>query len=1685
MAQGQGESYVRSHAKAPTAGSTQAKSLGRTRFAQAAVLAVAIVSLLAFAATPASASLLRKHEGSFGSFGGESPGALTVDQSSGDVYAVDANQDRVLRFNSAGLPHNFSAGPDAGTNELSGLSFEDFPSFNELAVDSSGGPSDGNLYVTQRGPHEVKVFASSGEPLGALTGTNTPNSSFGEICGVAVDQSNGDVYLADSSGFVWRYSPTGSTVAESNYSGGISVPFAPCQLAAAQGKVYVNAYSEFGPAPLNQFSASEFALGSPPSPSSNQITSQARAVATDPSNGDVYADEGGKITVYGSGGSPKYSFGEGDFGFASAGVAVRGGGDVYVADPSAHEVDAYGAALEPGTRAHFSSFGSFGGESPEALTVDQSSGDVYAVDAYQDRVLRFNSAGLPHNFSAGPNPGTNELTGLSFDDFPSVNELAVDSSGGPSDGNLYVTQRGSGAAKVFASSGQPLGTLTGTETPNTAFGEICGVAVDQSNGDVYLADSSGFVWRYSPTGSMVAESDYSGGIAVPFAPCQLAVAQGKVYVNAYSEFGPGPLNQFSTSEFALGSPPSPSSNQITSQARAVATDPSSGDVYADEGGQITVYSSGGSPKYSFGEGDFGFSSAGVAVRGGGDVYVADPSAHEIDAYGPFSAPSFLVETKAATNVKHVKATLHGHLDPNGGLPITGCEFEWGESVSYGETPIPCAEGESFSSAADVSAELTGLTPGTTYHFRLHVTTTSGGSGEDKSFEAIPPSNVPEASTGKASIASSTSSQLKGTVDPNGNSLTNCHFEYVSDIAFQASGFSDLSSGGSVPCDQAPGSIPADFEDHEVTATATGLDPEQIYRFRLVAENANGPGNGADALVPGPPLVETTGSTYMTTTTARLDSRVSPHGASTDYWFEYVTDAQFQASGFAGAVSTPDTPLAVNEVQEVRTDGAGSQFSLSFEGETTPYLSVGAGGEQVQAALRALPSIGSSNVDVVLTAVNPDHSSFSYTITFVGALTNTDAGQISVSPGPVPPGHLEVKTLLNGGPSSATSFVSAGLTGLQPNTAYRYRVVADNGTPGGPSFGDDATLTTRASDAPLSHGHFPGPPGSDRAWEQVNTPDTGGNPVSSFTAVSTDGNRVDYDLAGGSPGSHTGSFFGSPLFAERTPSGWKTSFDFYPTREQAPGNYWFAGAGGPSDLSQEFALNVDSLSGGTADIWHLSPDAPPQRVASVPHEKSVGTIFLVSDDGSRVIWLLQGSVDPDHPVSPSDADLYDVSSGTPHLVSLLPDGSPPPCGVIESSGSLQHWLSADGTRLFFEVRCPHPSLYVRNLETETTSLIASGIASGESVRFIRSTVDAAFFITRGSLVPEDEGSGRDVYRYDLEDESLECLTCFGGLTTDVEESEVPFRDVGVSEDGSRLYFKSPHRLLPGAAGGGIYRLDVASGNLAYVAPAGGLTFAGSAANFGNAISPDGSVLIFHSDSPALDFLNGPRNGGTAQYYRYDDNDRSLVCVSCPVDGSPPRGAAPLPNIGNKSPLSSDGDDFVFSTPTPLVSADQNTAGPGQSPYVGQDVYEWRDGRLLLVTDGLTSSPADPSLGPKVAGVTPSGHDVFFMQQAQLTPDAIDAYQRLYDARIGGGFAFPPPPPPCPLEACQGTPRGVPEESRPGSADFSGTGNVVSHPARCRKGKVRRSGRCVAKKHKRQRAKKRSQQHRANHNRRASR
>jgi hypothetical protein len=665
-----------------------------------------------------------------------------------------------------------------------------------------------------------------------------------------------------------------------------------------------------------------------------------------------------------------------------------------------------------------------------------------------------------------------------------------------------------------------------------------------------------------------------------------------------------------------------------------------------------------------------------------------------------------------------------------------------------------------------------------------------------------------------------------------------------------------------------------------------------------------------------------------------------------------------------------------------------------------------------------------------------------------------------------------------GSGALIELVSEPISDLQPATTYHYRLVADNGV--GPAVaGKDMTLTTLSPEAPLSHGHFPGPPGNDRAWEMVSLPDSGGNPTNGGT-FSEDGNRAVYGVEGGTPIGDSGSPAGQ-YFSQRTPSGWQTQL-ITPSRDQLIGPDWkeTVGAG---DLSSLVSRN--SKFGDLREAaWRFGPGMQPAKLFEITPPQVFGSSLITSESTSVVGAVMQGgALDPAYPVAATQKNLYEIGSGAPQLLSLLPSDAVAACGVNAVGGTYgfvataqAHSVSSDGRFAFFPSQGDGPcdsdtpvQLYLRDLASGETKAISAPPLSGPncSAAFVKSTSDAAFFWTQSRLALEDtatagctEGSAPldgDVYRYDLGAGSLECVTCVvADFDVDIPinvggNGNRPADEIAVSDDGSRVYFSSAHSLLPGTPSTAAYRVEVATGDLAYLGPinvSGGQLKANS----------DGSVLLFNSQSPALNPLgDGTDNGGTSQLYRYDDRDRSLVCISCPYDGSAPRGPA------SGSSLDEDGNILAFLTPTALLPADQNTARAGQFTEAGQDIYEWRDGRLLLVTDGLSNWTESGT--PILGAVSPSGRDIFFSAYAQYTPDALDAYRRVYDARLGGGFEYPKPPPPCPLEVCQGTPKGAPEEPPPGTGAFVGPGNVARTPARCAKGKARRKGRCVAKKPKR--------------------
>jgi hypothetical protein len=266
------------------------------------------------------------------------PGELTVDQSNGDLYVVEAGlgEGAVYRYAPNGAPDNFTAGPGEGTEKISGFT-TGLGSINQIAVDNSpasaGGPLQNALYVPDGSG--VHVFAQSGASLGLVNGSGTSQGSFGRACGVAVDQSTGALYVADRSGFIWQYTPNGpsGTIEDSDYTvkGVATKNVEPCSIAVdTLGNVYAAAFKEFsgGLGAAYRWSASSFA-SSPPTVTGTELGTNAGALSTDPATNELYVDAGKFIKVFSPAGDELESFGNGKltcttgpFSYYSRGVAV-------------------------------------------------------------------------------------------------------------------------------------------------------------------------------------------------------------------------------------------------------------------------------------------------------------------------------------------------------------------------------------------------------------------------------------------------------------------------------------------------------------------------------------------------------------------------------------------------------------------------------------------------------------------------------------------------------------------------------------------------------------------------------------------------------------------------------------------------------------------------------------------------------------------------------------------------------------------------------------------------------------------------------------------------------------------------------------------------------------------------------------------------------------------------------------------------------------------------------------------------------------------------------------------------------------------------------------------------------------------------------------------------------------------
>ncbi len=533
-----------------------------------------------------------------------------------------------------------------------------------------------------------------------------------------------------------------------------------------------------------------------------------------------------------------------------------------------------------------------------------------------------------------------------------------------------------------------------------------------------------------------------------------------------------------------------------------------------------------------------------------------------------------------------------------------------------------------------------------------------------------------------------------------------------------------------------------------------------------------------------------------------------------------------------------------------------------------------------------------------------------------------------------------------------------------------------------------------------------------------------------------------------------------------------------------------------------------------------PGAGPGLIGGNVHEDEA--VRGASADLSHVVFGSPVSWPGDEALADpyGQGDLYEYvqgRGGPPIPVGVEPDGQL--CGATFQD------ISPDGSQVLF--RCPN-GLFDRVDGTHTVAISTPSAADCSACHASTPTpldgpIAAAaggskvFFTTERKLLSGGP-FGLNIYEYDFEAPAASPQNPDGRISdiTDGEwgEGTQLQRVVKVSADGSHVYFFAQGVLQGVTNSRGeaplgeekenlyVYQRDAQfpTGHLSFIAsfPEAELyhffTCAGKLNNgqaCGATTTPDGRFLVFTS---GLDLTAGDTSTAQ-QVFEYDAQTGALVRVSIGQGGFNDNGntdafSAEIPEQqgsiegeagigGGLYPLavSNDGSYVVFQ------SADGLTPGAlngfhGEFAYA-QNVYEYHNGNVYLISDGQDTSHHEEKSSVQVVGLSPSGQDVFFETADQLVGQDVDSQLDIYDARIDGGFAAPVSLlPSCSGDACQGELSAAPVLLSPGS-EFQAGGNPPlagggapspaaavkpkpkSRPAACRKGYVKRHAKCVKK------------------------
>ena len=926
-------------------------------------------------------------------------------------------------------------------------------------------------------------------------------------------------------------------------------------------------------------------------------------------------------------------------------------------------------------------------------------------------------------------------------------------------------------------------------------------------------------------------------------------------------------------------------------------------------------------------------------------------------------------------------------------------------------------------------------------------------------------------TEQPSEVKESSAMLHGMIDTEGKEITECRFEYELEASFGSEPF----YSEQVPCEQTPTEINAlsngGTESVAVSAELNGLSPRSNYHVRLTVATAASTRTaaGIEFYTSTAPYVLEESVTNVASTGATVHATIASGGLASGYRVEYGPTAAFGSSTQEVNIGAPKYPVTVEiplsgldpgveyhfRVVAANTlgSGAGAASTFTTAGNVGPTSSILSDGRVIELVS---PGEGSQNVyDPTVGeggAGNDEHveTKLAPMRAAAGGDAIAYAGEPSPEGGNGAFGDGQANQLMSN--RTADGWVTQDITPEGTNSFTRYGY-----------FSDDLTIGILGSVTPVMSASPPGPSGCNALLYSRDS--ASGDYHSLFTETTEAG------------------VCGKPLFAGMSATGSHMLFSIAGalTAGAHPGN--------KSEESREREENLYDTVDGVVHQVNISPDGQPEAAPDASFGSS-GEVLPdlsndVSVDGSRVFWtssvrneedrqqfvpralyVRENDETPQSPLGPGgecsdSADACTVQLDLGERACVL-------AGKCESGGGRYWGASTDGSRVFF-TDCA-------KLTADSTAVPGKQCLYGEESSVL---------------------AGSDLYEYNFGTAKLTDLTIDRNgdpLGADVQGV------LGISEDGDYVYFAASGVLASGANAqscqsreGSCNLYEWHNGEVSFLGtllrsdnnlpPLSGAGNAGPRGDWRGSMgertaetTPDGKELVFTSTSP----LTGYANEGHREVYVYNAVDKDMVCASCDPSGAPPSVGGPT-GIGSYLPpmlstgqgptfmprwVSRDGSRVFFDSEEPLVAQDENGA---------IDVYEWERGGTGSCATGAPKgciyllSGGQSSDNSFLIDADATGENVFFTSREGFVPQSRGRVV-LYDARVGGGF--PEVSIACTGTGCQGVPPAPPIFATPSSATFAGVGNFPpqakpaakrrSKPtARCRKGFVKKRGRCMRK------------------------